>query len=67
MTVDDLLAHFGLQKDTELASVLHLSRGTVSKWRHNGIPYKQQAVFEISLGGDLKADLSPLESTAEIA
>ncbi|MBI1450404.1 hypothetical protein IL972_00430 [Acinetobacter sp. FL51] len=59
MTVDDLKDHFGVEKDIHLTkTILGITRGTVSKWRHRGIPVDTQARIQVLTNGKLKADLS---------
>ncbi|RKG44952.1 Cro/CI family transcriptional regulator [Acinetobacter sp. WCHAc060007] len=59
MTVDDLKNHFGVDKDIQLTkTVLAVTRGTISKWRHKGIPSDTQARIQILTNGKLKANLS---------
>ncbi len=59
MTVDDLKDHFGVEKDIHLTkTILGVTRGTVSKWRHRGIPVDTQARIQLLTNGKLKADLS---------
>jgi hypothetical protein len=57
MTVDDLREHHACKTDFELSQVLSVSKGTISKWRANGIPEKTQAVLQIKSNDQLKACL----------
>ncbi|MCA4232756.1 Cro/CI family transcriptional regulator [Acinetobacter baumannii] len=58
MTVDDLKNHFCVEKDIQLTkTVLGVTRGTISKWRHKGIPLDTQARIQVLTKGKLKANL----------
>ncbi len=58
MTVDDLKNHFGVEKDIQLTkTILGVTRGTISKWRHKGIPSDTQARIQVLTKGKLKANL----------
>lgn len=58
MTVDDLKNHFGVEKDIQLTkTILGVTRGTISKWRHKGIPSGTQARIQVLTKGKLKANL----------
>ena len=57
MTVDDLKDHFGVEKDIQLTkTILGVTRGTISKWRHRGIPIDTQARIQVLTKGKLKAN-----------
>ncbi|HAE63696.1 MAG TPA: hypothetical protein DCG62_02685 [Acinetobacter johnsonii] len=61
MTVDDLKDHFGVDKDIQLTkTILGVTRGTVSKWRHKGIPVDTQARIQVLTKGKLKANFEKL-------
>lgn len=63
MTVDDLKTHFGVKNDIQLTqTVLGVTRGTISKWRHRGIPTDTQARIQLLTKGKLKADLQALNA-----
>lgn len=63
MTVDDLKTHFKVEKDTHLTkTILGVTRGTVSKWRHKGIPIDTQARIQLLTKGKLKANLQALSA-----
>lgn len=63
MTVDDLKRHFGVQKDIHLTkTILKVTRGTISKWKKQGIPGDTQARIQILTNGELKADLNKLSA-----
>lgn len=57
MTVDDLKNYYGVVSDAELARVLKKPRGSISRWRHEGISCKTQAMLQVLTNGKLKADL----------
>ena len=68
MTVDDLKAHFDVEKDIHLTkTVLGVTRGTVSKWRHRGIPIDTQARIQVLTKGKLKANLVAVAEIAQVA
>lgn len=46
MTVDDLKAYYGVDKDYELALKLGRKKAAISKWRSNGVPAQVQAVID---------------------
>jgi hypothetical protein len=61
MTVDELKSYFGVKNDIELTRTdLKVTRGTISKWRHRGIPVDTQARIQILTNGKLKANLQQL-------
>ncbi len=58
MTVDDLKNHFGVEKDIQLTKTISWgNKGTISKWRHKGIPSDTQARIQVLTKGKLKANL----------
>lgn len=64
MTVDDLKDHFGVKNDIQLTkTILRVTRGTISKWRHRGIPIDTQARIQVLTEGKLKADLNALHAS----
>lgn len=46
MTVDELKAYYGVEKDYELALKLGRQKAAISKWRSKGVPPKVQALIE---------------------
>ncbi|MCX0332056.1 helix-turn-helix domain containing protein [Acinetobacter radioresistens] len=46
-TVDDLLQRYGCKNDSDLASLLGFSKGTVSLWRSNGLPDSYQRFLNV--------------------
>lgn len=46
MTVDELKAYYGVEKDYELALKLGRQKAAISKWRSNGVPPQVQALIE---------------------
>lgn len=63
MTVDDLKTHFKVEKDIQLTkTILGITRGTISKWRHKGIPVDTQARIQVLTKGKLKANLQALSA-----
>ena len=64
MTVDDLKDHFGVKNDIQLTTtILKVTRGTISKWRHRGIPIDTQARIQLLTEGKLKADMNALNAS----
>lgn len=65
MTIDQLHQFFKTKTDLELANVLCVSKGMLSRYRSGGIPLSRQALIEIQTKGKLKADREQLrEATA---
>lgn len=63
MTVDDLKTHFRVENDIQLTkTILSVTRGTISKWRHRGIPVDTQARIQVLTKGKLKANLQGLSA-----
>ncbi|MGQ9372708.1 Cro/CI family transcriptional regulator [Acinetobacter tandoii] len=63
MTVDELKSYFGVKNDIELTKTdLKVTRGTISKWRHRGIPVDTQARIQILTNGKLKANIQQLSA-----
>lgn len=61
MTVDELKSYFGVKNDIDLTKTdLKVTRGTISKWRHRGIPVDTQARIQILTNGKLKANIQQL-------
>lgn len=56
MTVDDLQTLYNTSNDSELSEKLKLTKGTISKWRKNGISPLWQACFELKTSGKVTAD-----------
>lgn len=56
MNVDDLRSFYNVKNDQELSQKLNLTKGTISKWRKNGVSPLWQACFELVTDGELQAD-----------
>ena len=56
MNVDDLQNLYSVSSDSELSKKLKLTKGTISKWRANGISPLFQACFELKTAGKVVAD-----------
>lgn len=56
MDVDELHSLYGVSSDSELSKKLKLTKGTISKWRKNGISPLWQACFELKTSGKVIAD-----------
>lgn len=59
MTVDDLITHFSVSSDRQLAKRLQKAPSTICHWRLNGIPWDRQAAFQVETKGELKASARP--------
>jgi hypothetical protein len=61
MTYEQLIAHYGTQKEAGLALKAFgegeaVKQSSVAEWKEKGIPAPRQAQYEILTGGSLKAD-----------
>lgn len=57
MTYTQVLEHFSQdRKAIDVANALKVSKGTVSIWKANGIPYERQCQIEVLTKGQLKAE-----------
>ncbi|WP_431605860.1 Cro/CI family transcriptional regulator [Acinetobacter guillouiae] len=55
--------HFRVENDIQLTkTILGVTRGTISKWRHRGIPVDTQARIQVLTKGKLKADFQALSA-----
>lgn len=57
MTVSDLRTHYHCKTDSDLAKVLEVTKGTISKWRSQGIPQRTQALLQIKTENKVKAHI----------
>lgn len=62
MNVDNLHKFYGTTLDIQLSAKLKMTKGTISKWRANGIPPERQAIFQVLSNNRLKADLSGFDN-----
>lgn len=60
MTVDELKTLYGVFRDCHLADKLKITKGTISKWRRNGVPVDWQLSIQDASKNRLKADKTKL-------
>lgn len=60
MNVQDLIAHYSVANESQLAQKLEVARSTLTGWKENGIPPQIQASIELLTNGALRADRSAL-------
>lgn len=66
MTVDELKNHYRAKDDADLARKIGYTKGAISKWRNNGIPFPTQAIFQVITNSELKVSLELLKEHLEM-